>query len=94
MPRVASRGIGVFFNTRKGPFQYKISYHVAIMIYHCVSSPVSPTIGEHSGHGWSRVEHWEVSVYARFDPRPDRCSQLTVTEPPRHAERPGACGHT
>ena len=39
-------GIGVFFNTRKGQFQYKISsyiiiYHVAIIIYHCVSSPVS-----------------------------------------------------
>ena len=40
------RGIGVFFYTRKGQFLYKISsyiilYHVAIMIYHCVSSPVS-----------------------------------------------------
>jgi hypothetical protein len=52
------------------------------------------TIGEHSGHGWSRVEHWEVSECVRFGPRPDMCSQLTVTEPPMHAERPGACGHT
>ena len=39
-------GIGVFFDTRKGQFRYKISlyiiiYHVAIMIYHCVSSSVS-----------------------------------------------------
>ena len=39
-------GIGGIFNTRKGKFQYKISsyiiiYHVAIMIYHCVSSSVS-----------------------------------------------------
>ena len=39
-------GIGVFFYTRKGQFLYKISsyiitYHVAIMIYHCVSSSVS-----------------------------------------------------
>ena len=39
-------GIGVFFNTRKGQFQYKISlyiiiYHCCIIIYHCVSSSVS-----------------------------------------------------
>ena len=43
---LGGRGIGVFFNTRKGQFQYEISsyiiiYHVAIIIYHCVSSPVS-----------------------------------------------------
>ena len=46
MPEARNMGIGVFFNTRKGQFQYKISsyiiiYHVAIMIYHCVSSSVS-----------------------------------------------------
>ena len=39
-------GIGGFFYTRKGQFLYKISlyiiiYHVAIIIYHCVSSSVS-----------------------------------------------------
>ena len=42
----AMNGIGGFFDTRKGQFRYKISlyiiiYHVAIMIYHCVSSSVS-----------------------------------------------------
>ena len=41
-----AKGIGVFFYTRKGQFLYKISsyiitYHVAIIIYHCVSSSVS-----------------------------------------------------
>ena len=43
------KGIGVIFNTRKGYFQYKISvyiitYHVAIIVYHCVSSSISQYI--------------------------------------------------
>jgi hypothetical protein len=43
------QGIGVFFNTRKGSFQYKISlyiitYHVAIIVYHCVSLSISQYI--------------------------------------------------
>ena len=42
-------GIGVFFYTRKGSFLYKISlyiitYHVAIIVYHCVSLSISQYI--------------------------------------------------
>jgi hypothetical protein len=43
------RGIGVFFDTRKGSFRYKISlyiitYHVAIIVYHYVSLSISQYI--------------------------------------------------
>ena len=42
-------GIGFFFYTRKGSFLYKISlyiitYHVAIIVYHCVSLSISQYI--------------------------------------------------
>ena len=42
-------GIGVFFDTRKGSFRYKISlyiitYHVAIIVYHYVSLSISQYI--------------------------------------------------
>jgi len=42
-------GIGVFFDTRKGSFRYKISlyiitYHVAIIVYHYVSWSISQYI--------------------------------------------------
>jgi hypothetical protein len=45
----ATRGIGVFFDTRKGSFRYKISlhiitYHVAIIVYHFVSLSISQYI--------------------------------------------------
>jgi hypothetical protein len=47
--RTTSFGIGVFFDTRKGSFRYKISlyiitYHVAIIVYHCVSLSISQYI--------------------------------------------------
>jgi hypothetical protein len=43
------RGLGFFFYTRKGSFLYKISlyiitYHVAIIVYHCVSLSISQYI--------------------------------------------------
>ena len=48
-PHQPTKGIGGFFNTRKGSFQYKISlyiitYHVAIIVYHCVSLSISQYI--------------------------------------------------
>ncbi len=47
--REDSYGIGVFFDTRKGSFRYKISlhiitYHVAIIVYHFVSLSISQYI--------------------------------------------------
>ena len=72
-------GIGVVFYTRKGSFLYKISlyiiiYHVAIMVYHCVSSTISRYIVlkipfsciENRAYHRRAVVQWEVSQYARF----------------------------
>jgi len=47
--RRGRRGIGFFFYTRKGSFLYKISlyiitYHVSIIVYHCVSLSISQYI--------------------------------------------------
>jgi len=59
-----SAGIGVFFYTRKGSFLYKISlyiitYHVAIIVYHCVSLSISQYIMS-LGDTWYQWYRWYI----------------------------------
>ncbi len=57
-------GIGVFFDTRKGSFRYKISlyiitYHVSIIVYHCVSLSISQYIMSLAGT-WYQWYRWYI----------------------------------
>jgi hypothetical protein len=57
-------GIGFFFYTRKGSFLYKISlyiitYHVAIIVYHCVSLSISQYIMS-LGDTWYQWYRWYI----------------------------------
>ena len=57
-------GIGVFFDTRIGSFRYKISlyiitYHVAIIVYHCVSLSISQYIMSLEGT-WYQWYRWYI----------------------------------